>query len=162
MKKTIKILFITLLLLSFAIHAATLEGRVVGVTDGDTITILDASNVQYKIRLAGIDAPEKKQAYGNMSKKSLSDLVFGKLVVVDYNKHDRYGRIVGKVIVDGNDVNLEQVRRGLAWYFKKYKNELVLDERLAYLHAEEGARNDGLGLWVQPNALPPWEFRRPL
>ena len=89
------------------LQAATLSGRVVGVADGDTITILDSSNTQYKIRLAGIDAPEKKQPFGNVSKKSLSDMVYGKQISVDYNKQDRYGRTVGKVIVDGVDANLE-------------------------------------------------------
>lgn len=102
--------------------AATLEGRVVGIADGDTITIVDTTNTQHKIRLAGIDAPEKRQPFGNVSKQSLSDLVFGKQVVVDYQKLDRYDRVVGKVFVDGVNVNLEQVKRGLAWYFKKYKS----------------------------------------
>ena len=152
------ILFITF---SFNIAwAATLEGRVVGVADGDTITILDASNTQYKIRLAGIDAPEKKQPFGNVSKQFLSDLVFGKQVIVEYQKLDRYDRVVGKVFVDGMNANLEQVRRGLAWYFKKYKSELVLNDRLAYLHAEEDAINARIGLWVEPNQIPPWEFRK--
>ena len=76
------------------LQAATLTGRVVGVTDGDTIKILDSNNTQYKIRLAGIDAPEKKQPFGNVSKKSLSDMVYGKQVSVDYNKQDRYGRTI--------------------------------------------------------------------
>ena len=152
------ILFITF---SFNIaYAAILEGRVVGIADGDTITVLDITNTQHKIRLAGIDAPEKRQPFGNVSKQSLSDLVFGKQVVVNYQKFDRYDRVVGKVFVDGVDANLEQVKRGLAWYFKKYKSELVLDDRLDYLHAEEDAINARIGLWVEPNPIPPWEFRK--
>ena len=158
MLNKIIILFITL---NFNIAwAATLEGRVVGIADGDTITILDTTNTQHKIRLAGIDAPEKRQPFGNVSKQSLSDLVFGKQVVVDYQKLDRYDRVVGKVIVDGMNANLEQVKRGLAWYFKKYKSELVLDDRLAYLHAQKDAINARIGLWVEHNAIPPWEFRK--
>ena len=158
MLNKIIILFITL---NFNIAwAATLEGRVVGVADGDTITILDTTNTQHKIRLAGIDAPEKRQPFGNVSKQSLSDLVFGKQVVVDYQKLDRYDRVVGKVFVDGVDANLEQVKHKLAWYFKKYKSELVLDDRLDYLHAEEDAINAQSRLWVEPDQIPPWEFRK--
>lgn len=140
--------------------ADILTGRVVGVTDGDTITVLDGNNTQHKIRLGGIDAPEKKQAFGNVSKKSLSDLVYDKRVEVDWYKHDRYGRIVGKVIVDGVDANLEQIKRGMAWYYKKYKGELVLEDRLSYLHAQEDAENERLGLWVDNSPIAPWDFRK--
>ena len=92
-----------LLVLSFGTHADTITGRVVGVADGDTVTVLDADKVQHKIRLAGIDAPEKAQAFGTRSKQNLSDLVFGKDVRVDWDKRDRYGRIVGKVWVQPSD-----------------------------------------------------------
>lgn len=160
MKKINNIFFATLFLLSSSIQAATLEGRVVGVSDGDTITILATTNTQHKIRLAGIDAPEKKQPFGNVSKKSLSDLVFGKQVAVDYSKQDRYGRFVGKVLIDGSDVNLEQVKHGFAWFYKKYQNELILDDRLDYLHAHEAAGVARVGLWVDRNPVPPWEFRK--
>ncbi|MDG1074042.1 MAG: thermonuclease family protein [Methylophilaceae bacterium] len=145
---------------SYTSYAAELEGRVIGVSDGDTITILDASNTQYKIRLSGIDAPEKRQAFGNASKKSLSDLVYNKQVIVDWNKHDRYQRIVGKVLVDGADANLEQVKRGMAWFYKKYQNEQPLQDRLDYLHAQEAAEQGHLGLWSDNAPIPPWEFRK--
>ena len=151
---------ISLFLAATSLQAATLSGRVVGVADGDTITILDSSNTQYKIRLAGIDAPEKKQPFGNVAKKSLSDMVYGKQVSVDYNKQDRYGRTVGKVIVDGVDANLEQVKRGLAWFYKKYQNEQPLEDRLDYLHAQEAAEQSKVGLWTEPNPTPPWDFRK--
>lgn len=147
-------------MLSSVVQAATLEGRVVGVADGDTITILDSSNTQYKIRLGGIDAPEKKQPFGNVSKKSLSDLVYGKFVTVDYNKQDRYGRTVGKVLVYGVDANLEQVKRGLAWFYKKYQNEQPLQDRLNYLHAQEAAEESKVGIWVETNPIAPWDFRK--
>lgn len=129
-------------------YADTITGRVVGVTDGDTIKVLDASNTEYKIRLAGIDAPEKKQAFGQVSKKSLSDLVFDKQVTVDWNKQDRYGHTIGKVLVNGVDANLEQVKRGMAWFYKKYQNELLLQDRLDYLHAQEFAEKERIGLWA--------------
>lgn len=144
---------------SFA-SAATLVGHVVGVTDGDTITVLDATKTQYKIRLAGIDAPEKKQSFGSVSKKSLSDLVFDKVVSIQYDKKDRYGRIVGKVLVNGKDANLEQVRRGLAWWYKKYQNAQPVKDRLDYLHAQEAAEASEVGLWVDSDAVAPWDFRR--
>ena len=127
------VLTFTLLYTSLTL-ADTLIARVVGVTDGDTITVLDASNTQYKVRLSGIDAPEKKQPFGQVSKKSLSDMVYDKEVLVDWSKKDRYQRIVGKVLLNDEDVNLEQVKRGLAWHFKKYKKEQPFEDRLTYLH----------------------------
>lgn len=141
-------------------NASTLVGEVVGVTDGDTITVLDASHTQYKIRLAGIDAPEKKQAFGSASKKSLSDLVYGKVVSVNWEKLDRYGRTVGKVLVNGTDANLIQVKNGYAWFYKKYQNELALQDRLDYLHAQEAAEVAHAGLWSEEQPTPPWDFRR--
>lgn len=151
-----------ILLFSFTAitEAATLVGHVVGVTDGDTITILDATKTQYKIRLAGIDAPEKKQAFGNVSKKSLSDMVFDKVVSVQYDKEDRYGRIVGKVLINGVDANLEQVKRGLAWWYKKYQKEQIHQDRLDYLHAQEYAENEQIGLWAESDPIAPWDFRK--
>jgi endonuclease YncB( thermonuclease family) len=94
--------------------ANIIHGRVVGVSDGDSVTVIDANKTQYKIRLAGIDAPEKAQAYGQKSKQSLSDLVFGKQVDVEWSKRDRYGRTVGKLMLGGVDINLEQIKNGMA------------------------------------------------
>lgn len=158
--KTTLILFALLFTTISITYAENLTGRVVAVADGDTITVLDNNNNQYKIRLAGIDAPEKKQAFGNMSKKSLSDLVYGKEVNVDWQKQDRYGRIVGKVLVSGTDANLEQVNRGMAWFYRKYQNELVLNDRLDYLHAEESAKSSRIGLWTDNQPTAPWDFRK--
>ena len=110
------------LLLNFPIlYAETLTGRVVRITDGDTIVVLDADKVQHKIRLQGIDAPERRQAFGTKSKEHLSDLVAGKTVEVDYSKYDRYQRVLCKVIVNGEDATLEQVEAGMAWHYKKYQ-----------------------------------------
>lgn len=141
-------------------YAEIISGRVVGVSDGDTITVIDSKNTQYKIRLAGIDAPEKNQAFGKVSKQSLSDLVFEKQVNVNWQKQDRYGRTVGKVIVNGLNANLEQLNRGMAWYYKKYQNELILEDRLDYLHAEESAEKSRVGLWLDKDPIAPWDFRK--
>ncbi len=105
-----------LVVLSLAAFADTLTGKVVKITDGDTLYVLDANYQQHKIRLAEIDAPERKQTFGNASRKHLATLVAGKQVTVKWDKRDRYSRIVGFVIVDGQDVNLAQVRAGKAVY----------------------------------------------
>jgi endonuclease YncB( thermonuclease family) len=152
------ILFSALLIQSA--YADILSGRVVGVADGDTVTILDSTNTQHKIRLGGIDAPEKHQAFGNVSKKSLSDMVYGQLVTVDWHKEDRYGRKVGKVLTNDIDVNLEQIKRGLAWYYKKYKGEMVQTDRINYVQAQQEAETNQRGLWLDANPIPPWDFRK--
>ncbi len=136
-----------------------LTGRVVKVADGDTITVLE-NNTQYKIRLQGIDAPERKQAFGNASRKRLASLVAGKTVTVKWDKRDRYRRIVGFVIVDEQDVNLEQVKTGMAWFYRYYQKELTRENRMLYAKAEDQARTDRLGLWQDKNPVPPWEWRR--
>jgi len=153
-------LLATFMLVTHSSVADTLVGRVVGVADGDTVTVLDASNKQFKIRLMGIDAPEKKMAFGQKSKEHLSDIVFNKQVTVEYSKKDKYGRTVGKVLVGGVDANLEQVKAGLAWHYKQYQREQSADDRIFYIRAEELARNENRGLWVDVNPTPPWEWRR--
>lgn len=156
----VRILLVLFLTFSQYCYAEVLSGRVVGVADGDTITVLDSTNTQHKIRLGGIDAPEKKQAFGNVSKKSLSDMVFNKQVEVDWHKEDRYGRKVGKVLVNNQDINLEQIKRGLAWFYKKYKGELAQEDRIAYVQAQQDAEANQLGLWVDQHPIPPWDFRK--
>jgi endonuclease YncB( thermonuclease family) len=147
-------------ILTTATHAETLTGRVVGIADGDTLTLLDATNTQHKIRLAGIDSPEKSQPFGQVCKKSLSDLAYDHVATVETTKLDRYGRAIGKVWVDSQDVNLEQIRRGCGWHYKKYQNEQSLDDRLSYNSAEESARANRVGLWADNNPVPPWDFRK--
>lgn len=154
------LLFATSLLLAHTSAADTLQGRVVGVSDGDTVTVLDGSNTQFKIRLMGIDAPEKKQAFGSKSKESLSALVFNKQVMVEYNKKDKYGRTVGKIVVDGIDANLEQIKAGMAWHYKKYEKEQSVDDRSIYAKAENQARGDKRGLWFDTEPTPPWDWRK--
>ncbi|MFC1772607.1 thermonuclease family protein [Pseudomonadota bacterium] len=139
--------------------AATLTGRTVRVTDGDTIVILSEGNVQHKIRLQGIDAPERKQAFGTKSKEHLAESVAGRFVIVEYDKRDRYGRIVGKVLVGGEDACLEQVSAGYAWHYKKYQKEQSETDRILYSEAEKEARDGKRGLWEDPHAIPPWKYR---
>lgn len=140
--------------------AGTLTGRVVRVSDGDTITVLDASRRQHKVRLQGIDAPESRQAFGNVSKRGLSDLVAGQLVEVRFEKEDRYGRLLGVVYVGGQDVNLAMVSRGLAWHYSFYQRDQSLLDRQRYALAQQQARQAGIGLWRDAQPTPPWDFRR--
>lgn len=122
-------------------------GRVVGVADGDTITVLDANKTQHKIRVGGIDAPEKSQPFGQRSKASMSDLVFGKDVEVVAGKRDRYGRLIGKVMVAAPscaartcpktlDAGLAQLTTGMAWWYRRYAREQSAEDAGAYAFAE--------------------------
>lgn len=153
------LLLLSTLIVANPSAADTLQGRVVGIADGDTVTVLDVSNTQWKIRLMGIDAPEKKQAFGNKSKESLSALVFNKQVTVEYSKKDKYGRTLGKIIVNGVDANLKQVKAGMAWHYKQYQNEQSVEDRAAYAEAEEQARMGKRGLWFDTEPTPPWDWR---
>jgi endonuclease YncB( thermonuclease family) len=140
--------------------ADTVSGRVVRVTDGDTLVVLGSRNVQHKIRLMGIDAPERGQPYGKTSKQHLSERVAGKKVVVEYTKRDRYKRIVGKVLLSGKDMNLRQIEAGMAWHYKKYEKVQSVEDRERYAETEIRAREARRGLWREPNPVPPWEWRR--
>lgn len=132
---------------------ADFTGKVVAVSDGDTITVLRGSE-QVKIRLAEIDAPEKAQAFGNSAKQSLSDLCFGKIAsIVDQGK-DRYKRTLGQVTCNGIDSNTEQVRRGMAWVYRKYT---LKDSPLHTVESEAKAAERGL--WADAEPVPPWEWR---
>jgi endonuclease YncB( thermonuclease family) len=131
-----------------------LMGNVVGVHDGDTVTILNAKKKQYKIRLACIDAPESNQDFGTRSKQSLSAMVYRKDVSIDVKDTDQYGRSVGFVNIGEKTANLEQVKKGMAWVYRKYCKQC------AYYEAEQTARENRLGLWSQSNPIPPWEFRK--
>jgi endonuclease YncB( thermonuclease family) len=148
------------LCLVLQVQADTLLGRVVSVADGDTITILDDTHTQHKIRLTGIDAPEQRQGFGKVSKERLAEQVAGQSVAVEWAKVDRYGRKVGKVLLAGLDCNLEQVKRGMAWHYKQYEREQSPADRQSYAAAEAEARAAKLGLWRDAEPMPPWEFRR--
>ena len=127
-------------------------GKVIGVMDGDTIKILK-QRTTVKVRLAEIDAPESRQAFGTQAKQTLSSMVFGKEVQIVQRDQDRYGRLVGTVYVDGQNVNAEMVRRGMAWVYRHYAKDPSL------LEIENLARIKKRGLWTDPHAIPPWEYR---
>jgi endonuclease YncB( thermonuclease family) len=137
-----------------AAQAEPLNGKVVSIADGDTLTILTASNQQHKIRLADIDAPEKRQPFGTKSKESLSDLCFGKEAEVIPRAIDRYKRTVARVKCAGLDANAEQVNRGMAWVYRRYAK----DHDLYVL--EHGAKLDKRGLWADSSPIPPWLWRK--
>ncbi len=144
--------FLILLALLASPAWADFTGKVVAVADGDTITVL-RDHVQVKVRLTEIDAPEKKQAFGNRSKESLSAMCFEKTATLADKGKDRYGRTLARVACDGIDANAEQVRRGMAWVYDRY----VTDKGL---YAEQAdAKAQRRGLWADANPVPPWDFR---
>jgi endonuclease YncB( thermonuclease family) len=167
--------FCLLVLSSLATHAATrsFEARVVGVADGDTITVLDANNAQHRVRLAGIDAPETGQPFSGRSKQSLKRMVMGRLVRIEWDEVDRYGRLVGKVWVTPAgihctqepcpktlDAGRAQLTVGLAWhYLGKQQAE---EDSLAYEFDETEARARRVGLWSEPDPIAPWDWRHGL
>ncbi len=130
-----------------------IRGRVVGVHDGDTLTLLTGSKQLFKIRLAQIDAPESDQPFGQVSRQTLASLVFNKTVGVAVDTLDAHDRIVGMVFVDGVDINREQIRRGMAWAYRQYLHDQSL------LQLEGQARRAKLGLWTDANPMPPWVYR---
>lgn len=153
---------ITALLLAVSVwaHADLISGRVVHVVDGDTITLVDEQLRQHRIRLAGIDAPERGQAYSRRSREFLASLVASQQVDVEISKLDRYGRAVGKVFLQGRDVNLAMVEEGLAWHYKHYESEQSPSDRTLYAQAEHEAHRLGKGLWVDADPLAPWVWRQ--
>lgn len=158
--KTFAFKTLVLFALSLSIFAASaFEARVVGVSDGDTITVLDAQKTQFKIRVAGIDAPEKSQDFGHRSKEHLSDLVYGRTVNLPDKKIDKYGRTVSRVLVGNTDAGLDQIKAGMAWHYKKYQREQSAEDRADYSAAETRAKETKLGMWVQGNAIRPEDFR---
>lgn len=162
---------LALILSAGVVQALTLTGKVINVSDGDTITVLDAEQRQHRIRVAGIDAPEKSQPFGQKSKENLSQLVLGKDIDAQWNKYDRYQRIVGKVMVSQPDcqrpdcaktldAGLAQIAAGFAWWYRKYAKEQSLEDADAYESAEQQARAQRVGLWRDAEPMPPWDWRR--
>lgn len=145
---------LALIILSSYLFSLELIGKVVKVSDGDTVTILTSDKTQHKIRLNDIDAPEKKQAFGNKSKDNLAKYIAGKTVTVKYNKTDKYKRILGTIYYQNKDINLQQINDGYAWVYKKYSNNQT------YSKAERIARDKKVGLWADKKPLEPWEFRK--
>jgi endonuclease YncB( thermonuclease family) len=127
---------------------------------GDTIRVLSGDNQQIRVRLAFIDAPERKQAFGQRAKQAMSALVFGKDVELRPHTVDRYGRLVAVVYVDGQDAGLELLKQGLCWVYEKYVREAPLELEASYRAAQALAQSDKLGLWQDPDPVPPWEWRK--
>lgn len=158
-----------LLAVANAASAAELFGKVVAVADGDTLTLLDERNTQHKVRLSGIDAPERRQPYGERARQHLAALVHARSVLVVWTKRDRYGRILGRVLLRGCpradcaytvDAGLEQIKAGLAWHYRRYAHEQSSEDRSSYAAFEHLARLRREGLWQDGRAVPPWAFRR--
>jgi micrococcal nuclease len=143
-----------------AIHESPLRAadsfvaRAVAVHDGDTVSVLRFGHERIRIRLEGVDCPELRQAYGRRAKRATADLVFGREVTVVPVDEDAYGRLVARIRVDGEDVALTLVRRGLAWQYRRYSHDRALAD------AERAARAARIGLWADPHPQPPWEWRR--
>ena len=130
-----------------------IPGVVVKVYDGDTLTLQNNNGV-YKIRLSGIDAPESRQAYGNVSRNYLYNMVKDRFVYAEVHNKDRYGRYVAKIMLDNTDVNAEMLRAGLAWHYKQY------DKNPEYARLEQEAKRNRRGLWIEKNSIPPWIYRK--
>lgn len=153
MKKILILFLLILSVLGFS-QTQSFRGKVVGVKDGDTFKVL-YNRKEYTIRLAHIDAPERKQAFGNKSKQYASDLCFGKEVLVrPTQKNDRYGRIIAEVIIGKINVNKSLVKNGLAWHFKKYSKSQE------YAQLENEARKKKVGIWSEKNPIAPWDWRK--
>lgn len=151
----LKLLFCFFFFTTSLLSAETVVGKCVGVTDGDTATVLVDGNRQVKVRFHGIDAPESSQDFGQRAKQKLSDLIYGKEVKVDILERDKYGRSVGKVYVGSTYTNYEMVKSGLAWHYVQYAKN---DVELAF--AEKQAKGAKIGLWSHANPTPPWNWRK--
>lgn len=137
-----------------------LRGKVVSVADGDTLTLLDERTREQRIRLSGIDAPEKRQAFGERAKRALSEMAYQRPASAECYKVDRYRRRICVVRIDGMDVGLAMIEQGLAWWYREYAREQTAPERDDYEAAEDLAREQRRGLWRDATPLPPWEWRR--
>ncbi len=151
----IRMLIIFFLALAGTLSAEIQTGRCIGVCDGDTITMLTSSKEQIKVRLHGIDVPERGQDFGQQARQKLATLLYGKQLTVSVSSRDRYGRSVGKVYTGNQNANLEMVRCGLAWHYVRYAPD---DDSLAA--AEREARERRRGLWAQTQPTPPLQWRR--
>jgi endonuclease YncB( thermonuclease family) len=134
--------------------ARSIDGRIVGVSDGDTVRLLDATNKQHRVRLGEIDAPESTQAFGSKSKQALSSICFGKAARVLVTDVDRYGRLVGRLNCAGTDAQAFMVSNGMAWVYTRYAKDPALKVQ------QERARASKTGLWSDASPVPPWEYRR--
>ena len=149
------LIFLIALMHSLNVRAEILIGKVVAVADGDTLTLLDATQRQHKIRLAAIDAPEKYQPFGNKAKQTLAEICFGKEAEAIIETKDRYGRYVAEVYCEGINANESLLSEGMAWVYIQHAKKFP-----HYIDRENSARTDRAGLWADQHPIPPWEFRR--
>ena len=153
MKKAV-LLLVLFLSIATAAFGQRFPVTVVGITDGDTFTVINRDKLQLKVRIIGIDAPEKKQAYGNKSRQTLSDLIFQQQIEIDVQYQEKWGRYAAKVyLADGRDVGLLMLQAGMAWHNVNY------DKTPAYAAAEKAARKARKGLWADAHPVAPWDFR---
>lgn len=151
-KLLIFILSLIIIVLSFA---TTIKGKVIKITDGDTITILEENGDKTRVRFYGIDAPEKKQDYGIKSLNVLKKLIDKKEIEIEIKNKDQYGRIVGVVYYDKININLYMLETGNAWWYKQYSKH-----NIEFKIAEEKAKSEKIGLWKEKNPTPPWIYRK--
>ena len=146
-----------------------INGKVVSVTDGDTIRVLDSQNIQHRVRLTGIDAPEQGQPFSTRSKQHLASMLADKDVFVESDISDRYGRILGKVWVKPSDchncgktldTNHAQLLAGMAWWYRYYAKQQSPEDQKRYESAEKEAATRGLGLWIDPSPINPYQWRK--
>lgn len=155
MKFSIRFIAFLLSITSTTLQADTIAGSVIGISDGDTLTILDSSKIEHKVRLAAIDAPEKSQPFGQKSKQVMLDLCYRKQASVVIIDVDRYGRSVGEVTCSGVYANEAMLRQGMAWVYRKYAK--------GYGHfykVEDEAKSSRRGLWSDASPVAPWEWRK--
>ncbi len=141
------------------IHTCKLRGKVVKVVDSDTVILLK-NKQQYTIRLSGIDAPERNQPFGTVSKRYLAHKIAGKTVCVDGEKRDKYNRLIGKLHLNNKDINLQLIKAGFAWHYKHFSTEQSASDRVLYAKADAKARKKRIGLWAEPTYIAPWDWRR--
>ncbi len=149
-----KYIILLILLLSSNLASFELRGKIIHISDGDTVHLLTSKNEKIKIRLNDIDAPEAKQAFGNKSKENIKKFIYQKDVIVEYKKKDQYKRVLGTIYYQNRDINLQQVKDGYAWVYKKYSKNPT------YFKAEQEARSKKIGLWSDRNPIEPWVFRK--
>lgn len=143
-----------------AANKETIFARVVGISDGDTVTVLAEGNKRIKIRLQGIDAPERSQAFGMRSRQNLAKMIFGKNIQIKSQGLDKYQRTLGTIILDDEDINEQQIKDGFAWFYRRYEKDLTPEQAARYEEAETDAKNNQRGLWADANPTPPWDYRK--
>lgn len=143
-----------------AANKETIFARVVGISDGDTVTVLAEGNKRIKVRLQGIDAPERSQAFGMKSRQNLANLIFGKNVQIKSHGLDKYKRTLGTIYIDDQDINEQMVKDGFAWFYRRYAKDLTTEQASRYEEVETEARDRERGLWADSNPTPPWDYRK--